>query len=102
MASNGSSAVEIEPKKSYGIGGAGNIRRPSEVIYPPRTNPDGTRRRSSVWSSITSVSPGSSPDGKRTNLLNLFSRRGSTAAGEGSGEGYKERDFENVKKEGAE
>lgn len=133
MASNGvTNAVEIEQKKSYGIGGAGNIRlfslfllspislslhpslpfffkpsslprpiewnsdsktgRPSEVIYPPRTNPDGTQRRSSVWSS---VSPSSSPEGKRTTLLNLFSRRGSTGpvVGEGGVEGYKDVDY---------
>jgi len=41
------------------------------VIYPVRVNPDGTRRRSSVWSSIT-VSPGTSPDGKRAAIMNLF------------------------------
>jgi len=70
---NGSVAMNIERerKMSYGIGGAGNIRRPSDVIYPARTNADGTRRRSSVWSSIT-VSPGSSPDGKRASLMDLF------------------------------
>jgi len=67
---NGTAAVNIERKMSYGIGGAGNIRRPSDVIYPVRTNPDGTRR-SSVWSSIT-VSPGSSPDGKRATIMSLF------------------------------
>lgn len=130
MASNGvTNAVEIEQKKSYGIGGAGNIRlspislsprafppflfkpsilfspfewnsdfktgRPSEVIYPPRTNPDGTRRRSSVWSSITTISPSSSPDGKRTTLLNLFSRRGSTGPviGDDGVEGYKDVNY---------
>jgi len=69
--------VQIERKKSYGIGGAGNIRRPSEVIYPVRTNADGSRRRSSVWSSI-SAAPGTSPDGKRHSILGFF-RRGSTA-----------------------
>jgi len=78
MATNGTQAVVIEEKKSYGIGGAGNIRRPSEVIYPPRTNTDGTRRRSSVWSTIT-ASPGSSPDGKRASLMNLFGRKSSVS-----------------------
>lgn len=72
---SGSQPVEIERKKSYGIGGAGNIRRPSEVIYPVRTNPDGSRRRSSVWSSIN-VTPGTSPEGKRNSFLGFF-RRGS-------------------------
>jgi hypothetical protein len=47
--------------------------RPSDVIYPVRLNADGTRRRSSVWSSIT-VSPGSSPDGKRAGIMSLFRR----------------------------
>ncbi|KAF4628026.1 hypothetical protein G7Y89_g10125 [Cudoniella acicularis] len=69
--------AERERKISFGIGGAGNIRRPSEVIYPPRVNADGTRRRSSVWSSISSVSPGSSPDGKRASLMNFFGRKNS-------------------------
>jgi len=72
---SGSQPVEIERKKSYGIGGAGNIRRPSEVIYPVRTNPDGSRRRSSVWSSINAT-PGTSPEGKRNSFLGFF-RRGS-------------------------
>jgi len=67
--------VEVERKKSYGIGGAGNIRRPSDVIYPIRTNADGTRRRSSVWSSIT---PGTSPEGKKSGFWGLF-RRGSAS-----------------------
>lgn len=127
MASNGvTNAVEIEQRKSYGIGGAGNISRlpfspfipllhlfssllvermetdtdtgrPSEVIYAQRTNPDGTRRRSSVWSSITTVSPSSSPEGKRTTLLNLFSRREST--GPAAGEGYKDVDYRSCGKE---
>lgn len=64
--------------------------RPSDVIYPPRTNADGTRRRSSVWSSITTVSPSSSPEGKRPSLLNLF-RKGSMA-GTGEVETYKDVD----------
>ncbi|KAH8661623.1 hypothetical protein BGZ60DRAFT_89733 [Tricladium varicosporioides] len=63
-----------ERKMSYGIGGAGNIRRPSDVIYPPRINPDGTRRRSSVWSSIN-VSPSTSPEGRRYSLMNIFGGR---------------------------
>jgi len=46
------------------------------VIYPVRVNPDGTRRRSSVWSSIT-VSPGTSPEGKRATIMSLF-RKGHT------------------------
>jgi len=77
MSSNGSEngGVTIEPKKSYGIGGAGNIRRPSDVIYPVRLNADGTRRRSSVWSS--------SPDGKRTGIMDrLFRRSTSNGASE--------------------
>lgn len=89
--------VTIERKKSYGIGGAGNIRRPSDVIYLPRTtNADGTRRRSSVWSSITATSsPFSSLKGKRTSVLDLFIRKGSAAGEEGEGmcvgvEGWKE------------
>lgn len=69
-----SNPVDIEQKKSYGIGGAGNIRRPSEVIYGPRLRADG-RRRSSVWS----VSPGSSPEGKRNALMNFFSRKSSVS-----------------------
>jgi hypothetical protein len=40
------------------------------VIYPVRTNPDGTRRPS-VWSSIT-VSPSTSPDSKRATIMSLF------------------------------
>lgn len=51
------------------------IGRPSDVIYPPRTNPDGTRRRSSVFS----ISPGTSPDGKRATLMELFKRKGSVS-----------------------
>jgi len=72
----GAHVVEpFERKKSYGIGGAGNIRRPSDVIYPVRTNADGSRRRSSVWSSLN-VTPGTSPEGKRHGFLGFF-RRGS-------------------------
>ncbi len=41
--------------------------RPSDVIYPVRLNADGTRRRSSVWSS--------SPDGKRTGIMDRLFRR---------------------------
>jgi hypothetical protein len=49
--------------------------RPSDVIYPVRLNADGTRRRSSVWSS--------SPDGKRTGIMDrLFRRSTSNAASE--------------------
>jgi len=76
MASTHENGVQIERKMSYGIGGAGNIRRPSEVIYPPRTNPDGTpRRRSSVFT----ISPGTSPEGKRASLMDLFKRKGSVS-----------------------
>jgi len=78
--------IQPEQKKSYGIGGAGNIRRPSDVIYPPRLNADGTRRRSSVWS----ISPGSSPEGKRATLMNLFSgRKASVSEDQGEGENRK-------------
>jgi len=74
MGSNGSGSgsgpVDIEAKKSYGIGGAGNIRRPSDAVYTPKVNADGTRR-ASVWSNI-SVSPGSSPEGRRGSIMALF------------------------------
>jgi len=92
MSSNGSETggVTIERKMSYGIGGAGNIRRPSDVIYPVRLNADGTRRRPSVWSSIT-VSPGTSPDGKRSGIMSLFRR--SNAPGDASN-GTVERDLD--------
>jgi hypothetical protein len=43
--------------------------RPSDVIYPVRLNADGTRRRSSVFST--------SPDGKRAGIMNLFRRSNS-------------------------
>ncbi|KAH6677213.1 hypothetical protein B0J14DRAFT_560005 [Halenospora varia] len=91
-----------ERKMSYGIGGAGNIRRPSDVIYPPRTNPDGTRRRSSVWSSIN-VSPSSSPEGRRYSLMNIFGgRKGSigqdenadVVMGDEEGDGVKFNDID--------
>jgi hypothetical protein len=113
MSSNGSETggVTIERKMSYGIGGAGNISRssccnsdelgilgltfhlagrPSDVIYPVRLNADGTRRRPSVWSSIT-VSPGTSPDGKRSGIMSLFRR--SNAPGDASN-GAVERDLD--------
>jgi len=70
MASSETAPMNIERKKSFGIGGAGNIRRPSEVIYPPRVNADGTRR-ASVWSNI-SVSPSTSPEGRRSSIMGLF------------------------------
>lgn len=75
------------------------IGRPSDVIYPPRTNPDGTRRRSSVWSTITAASPSASPEGIRNSLLNLFSRKGSTSATGAEGEGYKEPDEDRGQKD---
>jgi len=75
MTGSDANGVNIERRISYGIGGAGNIRRPSEVIYPPRMNADGTRRRSSVWSSIT-PSPGTSPEGKRAAIFNFFKKAG--------------------------
>ncbi|KAG4026575.1 hypothetical protein MFRU_039g00530 [Monilinia fructicola] len=55
-----------EQRRSYGIGGAGNIRKPSEVIYTPRE-----RRRSSVFSN-PSVSVSSSSDTKRGSFLSWF------------------------------
>jgi hypothetical protein len=48
-----------------------NIGRPSDVVYPPRMNPDGTRR-ASVWSNM-STSP---PDGRRASIMSFF-RKGS-------------------------
>ncbi|TGO49136.1 hypothetical protein BOTNAR_0442g00070 [Botryotinia narcissicola] len=58
--------VQGERRRSYGIGGAGNIRKPSEVIYTPRE-----RRRSSALSS-PSISPTISPDTKKENFLSWF------------------------------
>ncbi|QSZ28789.1 hypothetical protein DSL72_003294 [Monilinia vaccinii-corymbosi] len=55
-----------EQRRSYGIGGAGNIRKPSEVIYAARE-----KRRSSVLSS-PSVPPSTSPDTKRGSFLSWF------------------------------
>lgn len=81
MSSPESGAVVIEQKISYGIGGAGNIRRPSDVIYPPRTNADGTRRLSG-WSSVT-ASPGTSPEGRRASFMKLFRKSSGSDAGEG-------------------
>ncbi|KAG0644908.1 hypothetical protein D0Z07_9378 [Hyphodiscus hymeniophilus] len=102
MASNGIPILH-EQKKSYGIGGAGNIMsaigRPSDVIYPPRTNTDGTPRRSSVWSHITTTSPSTSPEGKRMSLLNLFGKKGSTGVADMEGDGYKEPEYEQGRKD---
>ncbi|KAH6721184.1 hypothetical protein BKA61DRAFT_152787 [Leptodontidium sp. MPI-SDFR-AT-0119] len=85
MASTETGAMNIERKKSFGIGGAGNIRRPSDIIYPPRVNADGTRR-SSVWSTMSvSVSPGTSPEGRRSSIMGLF-RRSSVHAEDGISE----------------
>ncbi|EPE27852.1 hypothetical protein GLAREA_04643 [Glarea lozoyensis ATCC 20868] len=51
----------VERRMSYGRGGAGNIRRQSEIPFGQRVKADGTpRRRSSVFSSMSS-----SHDGKR-------------------------------------
>ncbi|KAF7945534.1 hypothetical protein EAE96_010301 [Botrytis aclada] len=58
--------VQDERRRSYGIGGAGNIRKPSEVIYTPRE-----RRRSSAFSS-PSISPSISPETKKENFLSWF------------------------------
>ncbi|THV45563.1 hypothetical protein BGAL_0474g00040 [Botrytis galanthina] len=58
--------VQGERRRSYGIGGAGNIRKPSEVIYTARE-----RRRSSAFSS-PSISPTISPDTKKENFLSWF------------------------------
>ncbi|EDN92113.1 predicted protein [Sclerotinia sclerotiorum 1980 UF-70] len=52
-----------ERPRSYGIGGAGNIRKPSEVIYTPRE-----RRRPSIFSSL-SVSSSTSSVTKRGGFL---------------------------------
>ncbi|KAG9232356.1 hypothetical protein BJ875DRAFT_486163 [Amylocarpus encephaloides] len=73
-------SIDPDRRKSYGIGGAGNIRRPSEIIYPPRVNNDGTRRRSSVFSGMTTSSPNTSPDGKKK--WSWFGRRNSSAGDE--------------------
>jgi len=61
-------ARELEPRRSFGIGGAGNIRRPSDVIYPSRCNADGTRR-SGIFCRNGSVG-----EGKRSSILSLFRR----------------------------
>jgi hypothetical protein len=53
-----------------------SIGRPSEVIYPVKLNADGTRKRGIAWSSM-SIAPGSSHDGMRSALFNMFSRKGS-------------------------
>ncbi|CZT42631.1 uncharacterized protein RSE6_02565 [Rhynchosporium secalis] len=69
----------LEKRKSFGIGGAGNIRRPSEFIYPARVNADGTRR-SSVWSTISvSFLPGATSAARSFSVFSLF-RRGSMDA----------------------
>jgi len=80
--------MPIERKKSYGIGGAGNIRRPSDFVFPTKStdnnggeNEDRRPSLSSLWSAIT-PSPSSSPSEKRASLLNLF-RRGSKDKTEG-------------------
>ncbi|RFU30830.1 hypothetical protein B7463_g5479, partial [Scytalidium lignicola] len=66
----------VEQKRSYGIGGAGNIRRPSDSFQPSRYDEEGTssRRRSSVWSTFTPT-PGSSPEGKRASFMSFFKKR---------------------------
>jgi len=81
MTGSDGNGVDIERRISYGIGGAGNIRRPSEVMYPSRTNADG-RRRSSVWSSLT-PSPGTSPEGKRVAIFNFFKKGAHAQAASG-------------------
>jgi hypothetical protein len=53
-----------------------SIGRPSEVIYPVKLNADGTRKKGIAWSSM-SIAPGSSHDGMRSALFNMFSRKGS-------------------------
>ncbi|TEY42031.1 hypothetical protein BOTCAL_0400g00070 [Botryotinia calthae] len=55
--------VQGERRRSYGIGGAGNIRRPSEVIYTPREG-----LRSSAFSN-PSIFPSTSPDKKKGKFL---------------------------------
>ncbi|KAH8595294.1 hypothetical protein B0O99DRAFT_163910 [Bisporella sp. PMI_857] len=64
--------IETEARKSFGVGGAGNIRRPSEVIYPIKMKKEWTRR-SSIWS-ILSLGP----DTKRASYLRFLNRRSST------------------------
>jgi len=60
--------------------------RPSEVIYPVRESTDGTRRRSSVWS----ITPGSSPEGRRNSILSFFGRKSSVSEAHAEVEGKKE------------
>ncbi|KAL2072423.1 hypothetical protein VTL71DRAFT_11766 [Oculimacula yallundae] len=68
-------AANVDRKKSFGRGGAGNIRRPSDVIYPPKTGADG-RRRSSVWPTTpVSASPGTNPAWRRFSVLGLLRKR---------------------------
>ena len=68
------------------------------MIYPPRLNADGTRRRSSVWSSFT-PSPGTSPEGKRAAIFSFFKKTGgqsevvSRRKAEGSGVVFNEVDL---------
>jgi hypothetical protein len=52
------------------------VGRPSDVIYPARTAADGTRRRSSVLSNVTTGSLGTSQEGKHMTLFNIFGRKG--------------------------
>jgi len=63
--------MNIERKVSHGIGGYGNIRRPSDVPFPPKSSPS---RHNSIWSkfSISPGSPGTSPTERRGSFLNAF------------------------------
>ncbi|KAH8819676.1 hypothetical protein F5884DRAFT_22068 [Xylogone sp. PMI_703] len=74
-------AAIMDRKRSHGIGGAGNIRRPSDPFNPPRHDEEATssRRRSSVWSSFTPT-PGSSPEGKRGSFMSFFKKRRASEA----------------------
>lgn len=60
------------------------------MIYPVRTNADGTRRRSSVWSSITTPL-GTSPESGKKGFWGLF-RRGSEGGVRDDGDGEVEVD----------
>lgn len=62
-----------------------SLGRPSDVAYPEKVNADGTRR-ASAWS----VSPGSSPEGRRGSILSMF--RKNSVAPDGAAEGSKEGD----------
>ncbi|KAK3376197.1 hypothetical protein B0T24DRAFT_216373 [Lasiosphaeria ovina] len=77
--------------RGYGIGGAGNIRRPTEVINFPARRPGSTLSLlSSVLPSSSPTSPmfPSTPDRKRWNFREMF---GLTADRKGKSRGRKNR-----------